>query len=93
MRDSDATLVLTRGALAGGSRLTAELAQRLGRPCLVVMLGAGADIEPVVEWLQSNRVRTLNVAGPRESSRIGIYVEARQFMAQLLGRIAPALSC
>ncbi|MCX8018628.1 MAG: putative molybdenum carrier protein, partial [Rhodocyclaceae bacterium] len=38
VRDSDGTLILNRGDLSGGSLKTLYLAERLGRPCLVVPL-------------------------------------------------------
>ncbi len=88
VRDSDATLVLTRGALVGGTRLTTEFAARMPRPCLVVRLGDGADIETAVAWLGKYRVRVLNVAGPRESTVPGIYAEARQYLAELLAKLS-----
>jgi hypothetical protein len=34
-------------------------------------------------WLQANRVAVLNIAGPRESKRPGIYQRARDFLVQL----------
>ncbi|KPK38211.1 MAG: molybdenum cofactor carrier [Gammaproteobacteria bacterium SG8_47] len=87
VRDSDATLVLTRGDLVGGTRLTVDLARRLQRPCFVVTLVAGGEVDEVTQWLRSHQVGILNVAGPRESTRPGIYPEARQFMRKLLARV------
>ena len=44
VRDSDATLIFTRGPLTGGTALTAELAEKYERPHLVVNLnGEGGD--------------------------------------------------
>ena len=66
IRDSDGTLVLTRGVPKGGTALTVTLARRAGKPVLVV--DPGEDFpEGVAEWLASEGIRTLNVAGPRES--------------------------
>ena len=91
VRDSDATLVLARGAPAGGARLTVELAGDLGRPCLVVNMTPDSDAEilesgaaAVRAWLAENRVRVLNVAGPRESEAPGIGAEAAAFLADIL---------
>jgi hypothetical protein len=88
VRDSDGTLVVARGTPKGGTRLTVELAQRLGRPYLVVLLGGGAAVGEVLEWLRFNQIGILNVAGPRESTASGIYQEARQFMVKLLTEVA-----
>src|SRR2546426_6950977 len=38
VRDSDGTLVLTRGAPTEGTAYTIEVAKKLGRPCLVLDL-------------------------------------------------------
>jgi hypothetical protein len=83
--DSDATLILCRGTLAGGTRLTRWCAQRHGRPCLVVDLDEPVDEAAIGRWLVEHRVRVLNVAGPRESSAPGIADQARQLVRRLLG--------
>ncbi|MBI2435628.1 MAG: molybdenum cofactor carrier, partial [Candidatus Hydrogenedentes bacterium] len=41
----------------------------------------------VVAWLKDNRVRVLNVAGPRESTSPGVYQLAADFLATLLGEV------
>src|SRR5271170_8055413 len=66
VRDSEATLILTRGQPSGGTALTIELAQRLGKPHLIVDLDADPDAGEVQAWIGSNKVGLLNVAGPRE---------------------------
>lgn len=80
IRDSDATLVLHRGALSGGTRLTAELARRLGRPLLTRDLCEPVDADAIADWLVANRVRVLNCAGPRESGAAGIELEAKRVL-------------
>ena len=85
-RDSDATLILNRGPLEGGTLLTRDYAMRvLGKPVRVVQLdGADPGVAAARAWLEANRVRVLNVAGPREGSRPGIYAEARAWLAGFL---------
>lgn len=83
--DSDATLILGRGAPSGGTALTLRVAQRLGKPVLVVDLGARRlTVAKVRRWLRKHGVRTLNVAGPRESRAPGIYAEAAVYLRDLL---------
>jgi hypothetical protein len=84
VRDSDGTLVLTRGEPAGGTALTIELAQRLGKPCLVVDLNANPDTVVVRTWLGEQNIHVLNVAGPRESQSPGIHEAAQSFLRQVL---------
>jgi hypothetical protein len=92
VRDSDGTLVLTAGEPDRGTALTVRLAERYGRPCLVLDLTRGPDPDEVRRWAEAARVRVLNVAGPRESSRPGIHDEAARFLRALLaaGEVPPA---
>lgn len=89
VRDSDATLILHRGSLSGGTALTAELARRYGRPLLQVDLDAGrptaALAAEIRSWLQGQGVRVLNVAGPRESQAPGIGAAASALLRRVLG--------
>src|SRR5262249_37919042 len=76
VRDSDRTLVLTSGSPDRGTSLTIALAQRLKKPCLVLDLNDPPDGEAIRSWARTNAVAVLNVAGPRESSKPGIYEQA-----------------
>jgi hypothetical protein len=84
VRDSDATLILTRDAPIGGTALTVDCARRLDRPHLVVDLAGEVDLSAVREWLVRHGVRVLNVAGPRESTPPGIYRIAADVLRELL---------
>jgi hypothetical protein len=85
VQDADATLILTRGAPDGGTALTARLAERRGKPCLVVDLSGPVSVKALRAWLTRHRVRVLNVAGPRESSQPGIYEQASAFLQAAFG--------
>lgn len=83
--DSDATLILCRGPLSGGTELTARMAQQHGRPILVLdLVGSGPDVDVARRWLAAHRVGVLNVAGPRESTHAGIGQQAYDFLCRLL---------
>ncbi len=84
VRDSGATLVLVRGRPAGGTRLAINAAERHGKPCRVVVLGGPERPADVAAWLGRAQVRTLNVAGPRESEAPGIGADAAVFLRELL---------
>jgi hypothetical protein len=72
VRDADATLIMTlRAQLTGGTRLTRQYAERLGRPCLHVVPG-NEWTDKVKGFLETHAIRILNVAGPRASSAPGI---------------------
>lgn len=95
--DADATLILCRGGrkpvvdafgglhLRGGTALTRRLAERYGKPCLVVNIDQPASAaRQVREWLVHYQPRVLNVAGPRESQSPGIQGSAHRFLKRLL---------
>jgi hypothetical protein len=84
VRDSDATLILARGPLRGGTALTRRAALARRRPILVVDLDASPDPHPVRDWLAAHGIQVLNVAGPRESQSPGICVRARAFLEAVL---------
>ena len=84
VRDSDGTLVLTRGSPAEGTAYTVEAARKLGKPCLVLDLSEAPSQSAVQAWAEEHKVRVLNVAGPRESKCPGIYAQAAQFLRAIL---------
>ena len=85
VRDSDGTLIINRGAqLAGGTAQTREVAVRLKKSCLVIDLTDPLPSITILRWLDTRRIRTLNVAGPRESKQPGIYVEALRYLREVL---------
>src|SRR5215216_1763480 len=73
VRDADATLLLTTAAKSPGTELTRQVARRLGRPVYTFHAGSPEDVGMFRRWLQVANVRTLNVAGPRESESPGIH--------------------
>lgn len=80
VRDSDATVIFSPGrALAGGTRLTGEVARALGRPLLHLTAAgaAGRAAARLRAFVRRYRVRRLNVAGPRASEAPGLEVFVR----------------
>ena len=84
VRDADATLILSQGELTGGTALTAEIAERLEKPLLVIDLRKPVPIAHVLSWMRRAAVRVVNIAGPRESQAPGITKDARDFVGRLL---------
>ena len=84
VRDADATLVLTRGSLRGGTALTVRVARQMARPVWVVDLLDTPSLQSALAWLGLHRIAVLNVAGPRESENPGIADQARAYLRLLL---------
>ena len=76
VEDSDGTLIVNLGALDGGTLATKIFAEKAGKPLFVAQVDDGVTAEmaaDVLAWLRAHDIKTLNVAGPRESKRSGIY--------------------
>ena len=74
------------GDLDGGTLQTYRFTQTLCKPCLIVQLET-ASVGDVSEWLQHHKVMTLNVAGPREEKRSGIYLRTLAFLNDWLASL------
>lgn len=87
VRDSDATLIVSRGQLTGGTELTQQMTRKYGRPHLHVdlsELSIPEAVRRVIQWLAPLQCSTLNVAGPRASEDTEIYQRARTLLRQIL---------
>jgi hypothetical protein len=81
--EADATLIVAREEeLSGGTAFTRACVERHGRPVLVICEpdGAATGAAALSKFLKRNKVRVLNVAGPRESQAPGL----GKFVIQLL---------
>ena len=87
MAEADATVVLSYGPPTGGTKLTADLCRRLGKPCLVVdadLSTAGEAAVLLAVFVLRHRVGRLNVAGPRASGQPAIGGFVYDAMVRLL---------
>ncbi len=72
VRDSDATLIFTKGKPTKGTAFTIFICKKLKKPHLIVDVN-NEVVEQICTWLSQNNFQTLNIAGPRESNFPGIY--------------------
>jgi hypothetical protein len=87
VRDADATLIISRGELTGGSALTQQIANQYNRPSLhidLVSLSIPDATSLLQRWLSGFACKTLNVAGPRASKDPEIYLLAKLLLQQTL---------
>jgi len=81
--DSDATLVLYFRQISGGTNLTLRIAKQQARHVIAVDLDCArlqSEAQRVRDWIESNRIGVLNVAGPRESNAKGVGLRAEWFL-------------
>ncbi len=90
VRDSDATVIVSLARkLTGGSALTEKIASRWNRPCLLISKeGREASASTLMHFVDENRIETLNVAGPRESTEAGVGVFVRSVLKGAFSRTA-----
>jgi len=83
--ESDGTLILNKGMLSEGTRLTYDFTVKYGRPSLIIQLDAEQIIKPahVIRWLDGQYISVLNVAGPRESKHPGIHADAYRYITDI----------
>lgn len=84
VRDSDGTLILNIDKLEGGTLLTVQFTKELDKPCLIIDLDNIPGKNTIHHWLTMHKIRILNIAGPRESKRPGIYDLTRKTLPGLL---------
>lgn len=93
VRDSDGTLILTRGGSSRGTDLTVNLARSMNRPLEILDLSQVKSTDPMerlIHWVEKHQIRTLNFAGPRESEAPGIGLEAKELVTRLIQALKPA---
>ncbi|MEM1411860.1 MAG: putative molybdenum carrier protein [Pseudomonadota bacterium] len=86
VRDSEGTVLLTFGPLAGGSALTQTLAEEAGRPLLLLdarALSVSVAQRRLLRFVTEHGIHRLNVAGPRESEAPGAQAWARRLILGL----------
>jgi hypothetical protein len=91
--DADGTLILTLGAPDAGTEATVAAARALGRPRLEIDLSKVSDeaaASKIAAWIAEAGIRTLNVAGPRESHAPGLQDRVRDVLGAMFARTKSA---
>ena len=81
--DSDGTLIVNIGELDGGTLKTLRFAEQLRKPHLLLQMDDGvqeASVREFFDWMRRGSIFKVNIAGPRESKRPGIYRLVREFL-------------
>ncbi len=75
IRDSDGTVIFAcETELTGGTLHTKQIAEKMGRPFLVLIKDIDSNPEQkLIQFIEEYKIKTLNVAGPRTSKEPEIY--------------------
>ena len=84
VEDSDGSLILLDGPISGGTAYTKDCAVSLKRPHLVLDVNDEVTQKHFWDWVNKHDIKTLNIAGPRESKCPGIYERAKLLLNTLL---------
>ena len=86
VRDSDGTVIFSIDPqLSGGSKTTADFAASHGKPMLHLYPGKSPAMDrDLLDFINVNSIRVLNVAGSRESKESGIYRFTLETLKSLL---------
>lgn len=72
VRDADGTVIFASNPISPGCSLTSSSARKLQKPCLIIQLfveyDAHSHADTVIEWLKTNHISVLNVAGNRDKT-------------------------
>lgn len=79
IEDADGTVICGR-RLTPGSGLTLKIANELRKPVFMLMPLTREHQQEFVRWLLKHSIRTLNVAGTRESKGVGMQARVRDFL-------------
>lgn len=81
VKNSDGTVIFA-GRLTGGSKKTAELATKHGKPWIHLHAGSYDAPEKLLAFIRTNKIETLNVAGARASKESDIYNFVKQTLEE-----------
>jgi len=90
--ESDATLLFADDPDSPGSKATAMQCYYNGKPCLLPRVTLDAPSDParwraIAGWIEQHGIKTLNVAGNRESKAPGIGAWVEQFLAGVFAEL------
>lgn len=87
--ESDATLVFTGDTMTPGTALTIDTVEKSNKDFFTVYFRAIHDdlaANNLISWLDG--IKTLNVAGPRESKQPGIYKNVYEFLVKVFAKMS-----
>ena len=81
---SNATLIIKEGELEGGTLFTFNICKKLKQPVKIVDLRAEDIIFEIGKFIDEVLPQVLNIAGPRESKKPGIYKKTLKILLKTL---------
>lgn len=82
---ADGTLIICQRVPFGGTALAVEVAFEAFKPFFVQNMKRGYNIDDIKSWMLQYKIKTLNIAGPRESEEPGSYELTMKVLGDLIG--------
>jgi hypothetical protein len=83
--ESDGTLILVRGKMGQGTKLTVKTAMSTGKPLMAVdITSQNPNNGELMKWINELGIKVLNVAGSREKSDPGIQKASEEWLIAAL---------
>lgn len=84
VEESDGTLIVYKTEMDEGTHLTLKAIHEKAKPYFLIDLSLRIDPLIVKNWIIANDLKTINVAGPRESKYPGIYEVSKEVLSLIL---------
>ncbi len=82
--NSDGTLIIIDKTRDKGTQTTIDLLREHHKPLIICDLSVIVNPKQIRSWIFRNKIRTLNIAGPRESNCPGIYKQSYDFIQTIM---------
>ncbi|MFH1159827.1 MAG: putative molybdenum carrier protein [bacterium] len=81
---ANGTLILYSGIITGGTQYTYLFSKTVKKPLFLVNTDQPLPLTRFQNWMAMHKIRTLNIAGPRESQHPGIYRTTLEVLQKLI---------
>ena len=91
VKTSDGTLIVSSEPLTGGTRLTADHAEKMKRPWIVVSPEfplSDENRQQLLEWMKRRDIEVLNFAEPRASTASELYAVTERSVGWLIDTLS-----
>jgi hypothetical protein len=85
VEDADATIIIGEKLGSPGSKQTAKIARKLGRPALMVKASDPKAVSKIKKFLAEYKPKTLNIAGNRDSVAPGLAAKVAEVLHDAIG--------
>jgi len=83
IENSDGTIIIYTNKIDAGTEVAFNLCNQIGKPVILVKSDDEETIRIIQTWMEINKIKSLNIAGPRESNEPGVYQFTKDLLTNL----------